>query len=49
MGDSEDRVPGNVGSVVVSTVGPDGAWVEAVHPQSRLRAVRARRRSSAGS
>ena len=34
MGDSEDRVPGNVGSVVVSTVGPDGGWVEAVHPQS---------------
>src|SRR6476661_2822097 len=34
MGDSEDRVPGNVGSVVVSTVGPDGAWVEAVHPQA---------------
>ena len=35
MGDSEDRVPGPTsGAIVVSTVGPDGAWVEAVHPQS---------------
>jgi hypothetical protein len=34
MGDSEDRVPGQVGIIVVSTVGPDGAWVEAAYPQS---------------
>ena len=48
MGDSEDRVPGNVGSVVVSTVGPDGAWVEAVHPQSTSSSP-STARSSAGS
>jgi hypothetical protein len=32
MGDTDSRPVTEVGAVVVSTIGPDGAWMDAAHP-----------------